>query len=119
MDDILVYNKTLEEHQQQLQQVFSILQDNKFYLKYSKCSFAHTQMEYLGHVISGDGVATDPTKIKDVENWPPPKNIKQVRAILGLAGYYRKFIRHYGKISKRLSYLLKKNTQFIWTPQHQ
>jgi hypothetical protein len=119
MDDILVYNKTLEEHQQQLQQVFSILQANNFYLKDYKCSFAQTQIEYLGHVISGDGVATDPTKIKAVESWPQPKDIMQVRAFLGLAGYYRKFIRHYGQISKPLSDLLKKNTQFIWTPQHQ
>lgn len=119
MDDILVYSKTLEEHKRHLAEVFQILQANGLLLKQSKCSFAQTHLEYLGHIISGQGDATDPSKIQAVENWPTPTNTKQLRSFLGLSGYYRKFIRHYGLISKPLTDLLKKNVQFMWTPQLQ
>jgi hypothetical protein len=119
MDDILVFSKTLEEHKKHLQEVFAILQANSLYLKKSKCSFAQTKIEYLGHVISSAGVATAPDKIQAVKEWETPENAKQLRSFLGLAGYYRKFIQHYGLISKPLTDLLKKHSQFIWTPQHQ
>lgn len=116
MDDILVYNKTLKEHKQHLQAVFDILQANKLFLKISKCSFAQKQLEYLGHIINGQGVATDPLKIQAVQNWSTPTDIKQVRAFLGLAGYYRKFIKHYGLISRPPTDLLnKKNTIYLDT----
>jgi hypothetical protein len=119
MDDILVFSKTLEEHKKHLQEVFDILPANSLYLKKSKCSFAQTKSEYLGHVISSTGVATAPNKIQAVKEWETPENAKQLRSFLGLAGYYRKFIQHYGLISKPLTDLLKKHSQFIWTPQHQ
>jgi hypothetical protein len=67
VDDILVYNKTLEDHKEHLQVVFTILQEHNLFLKKSKCTFAQPQLEYLGHIISGDGVATDPSKIKAVQ----------------------------------------------------
>lgn len=72
-------------------------------------------MEYLGHIISGHGVSTDEHKIQAVKEWPTPKNAKQVRVFLGLAGYYRKFIKNYGMISRPLIDLLKKNTIYHWT----
>jgi hypothetical protein len=115
MDDILVYSATLEEHVQLLQQVFSILEKHQFLIKRSNCSFAKTSVDYLGHVISKKGVATDPSKVIVVQQWPTPSNVKQVRGFLGLTGYYRRFIRHYGMIIKPLTELLKKNAQFIWT----
>jgi hypothetical protein len=118
MDDILIYSKTLDNHKQHLQEVFQILRDNKFYLKRSKCSFAQQSLEYLGHIISNQGVATDPVKIQAVKQWPTPTDMRQLRGFLRLSGYYRKFIRHYGILSKPLTDLLKKNTQFIWTSQH-
>jgi hypothetical protein len=119
MDDILIYSATLAEHIQHLHQVFEILQHHKFFLKASKCVFGQQQLEYLGHVISSQGVDTDPSKISDVQKWPEPQSVKQLRGFLGLTGYYRRFIKHYAMISSPLTTLLKKGTAFVWTSQTQ
>lgn len=119
MDDILVYSRTLEDHIHHLQQVLQLLQDNQFLLKESKCVFAQQSLEYLGHIISNNGVATEPTKIAAIQNWPTPTSVKQLRGFLGLTGYYRRFIQNYGVISRPLTQLLKKGVQFQWTPQAQ
>lgn len=116
MDDILIYNKTLEEHVQLLHQVFQILEKHQFFIKRSKCLFAQPSVEYLGHVISAAGVATDPSKIQAVLNWPTPKTVKELRGFLGLTGYYRKFVQHYGLLARPLTKLLKKGSQYQWTP---
>lgn len=119
VDDILIYSKSLEEHAAHLREVLEMLTKNKLYVKRSKCSFAQESLEYLGHIISKSGVATDSTKISAVKNWPQPRNTKQLRGFLGLAGYYRKFIRNFGAIYRPLTDLLKKNMQFIWTTHEQ
>lgn len=116
VDDILIYSKTLHEHSAHLQQVFQLLKTHQLYVKRSKCSFAQSSLEYLGHIIGANGVATDSAKIQAVEHWPRPENVKQLRGFLGLAGYYRKFIRQFGILCRPLTNLLKKNGQFIWTP---
>lgn len=116
MDDILIYSPTLEEHVRLLQQVFHILQHHQFVIKKSKCYFAQSSVEYLGHVVSAAGVSTAPSKVQAVSQWPVPKTLKELRGFLGLTGYYRRFIRHYGIISRPLTLLLKKGTQFLWTP---
>lgn len=108
MDDILVYTKTLEEHTKLLQQVLQILQSNQFFLKLSKCEFAKPSLEYLGHQISKDGVATEISKVQAVQQWPIPKNVKELRGFLGLTGYYHRFIKHYSTLSRPLTTLLKK-----------
>ena len=113
MDDILVYSATLEQHVTLLQLVFEILQTHQFLIKKSRCCFASNTVEYLGHVISANGVVTDPSKIQVVQQWPSPTNIKQLRGFLGLTGYYRKFIKHYAMIIKPLTDLLRKDTQFL------
>ena len=92
---------------------------NQFYVKLSKCVFAQQQLEYLGHLITPAGVATEPSKISAVSRWPTPTNVKQLRGFLGLTGYYRRFIKHYGLISKPLTHLLKKGVPFQWTSQVQ
>ena len=119
MDDILIYSPTLQSHQEHLAQVCTILQKHQLSIKKSKCSFAQQRLEYLGHIISDKGVATDPSKVQAVQQWPTPRNAKDVRRILGMTGYYRKFIQHYSLISRVLSDLLKKDTQFHWTNTHQ
>lgn len=119
MDDILIYSKTLEEHIIHIKQVLQILSDNQFYIKASKCEIAKPQLEYLGHLISGNGVATEPSKISAVSAWPIPKIVKQLRGFLGLTGYYRRFIQHYGVISRPLTQLLRKETRFLWTAKEQ
>ena len=116
MDDILVFSETMEEHVHHLQQVFMILEKNQFLLKKSKCVFAQRSLEYLGHIVSSQGVATEPSKIQAVTQWPQPSNVKQLRGFLGLTGYYRRFIKHYGLISRPLTQMLKKGVQFQWTP---
>jgi hypothetical protein len=119
VDDILIYSKTLDSHLEHLQQVFTILEHHKLYLKKSKCSFAQQSLEYLGHIICGKGVATDSTKTQTIATWPTPKDAKELRSFLGLSGYYRKFIRNYGAISRPLTDLLKKHTVFHWNPDLQ
>lgn len=93
----------------------AILDEHQLKLKRSKCSFAKQQLTYLGHIISKSGVAADHKNIEAVRNWPSPTNVKEVRGFLGLAGYYRKFVRHFGLISRPLTDLLKKHVVFLWT----
>ena len=112
-DDILIYSKSISEHLGHLKLVLQTMQDHTLYAKRSKCTFAVSQVEYLGHIISDKGVATDPAKIESMKEWPIPKNVKQLRGFLGLTGYYRRFIKGYAVISKPLTVLLKKNS-FMW-----
>jgi len=115
LDDILIYSPDLDSHLAHLEQVLETLKTNQLYLKKSKCSFAQGQVEYLGHVISGRGVATASDKIEAMLKWPVPKNVTDVRAFLGLTGYYRRFVKDYGCIAKPLTQLLK-HKQFQWSP---
>jgi hypothetical protein len=113
-DDILIYSKTLEDHVRHIKQVFQLLSQDQWKVKLSKCVFAQREISYLGHVISQDGVATDPAKVSAISAWPTP-SVKELRSFLGLAGYYRKFVRNFGIISQPLTALLKKHALFVWT----
>ena len=99
--------------------VFQTLREHQFFAKSTKCTFAQQQLEYLGHIISDKGVQTDPEKTLAMARWPTPQNVTELRGFLGLTGYYRKFIKNYGIISRSLTDLLKKNIVFVWTPTNQ
>jgi hypothetical protein len=118
-DDILVYNSSLVDHLYHLQQVFELMSPEQWKIKLSKCLFAQNQVTYLGHAISQNGVAIDSSKISAISSWSTPTNLKELRSFLGLAGYYRKFVRHFGIICQPLNALLKYFFVFVWTQQHQ
>ena len=114
IDDILVFSKNEEEHEEHLRLVLQKLRENQLYAKLSKCDFWLREVSFLGHVISDGGIAVDPSKVQDVLNWNPPKNVSEIRSFLGLAGYYRRFIEGCSKIVKPLTSLLEKGKEFKW-----
>ena len=89
IDDILVYSKTWEEHAQHLRIILQTLREHQLYAKKEKCDFWLTEVKFLGHVISGQGISVDPSKVETVLQWERPKNVAEIRSFLGLAGYYR------------------------------
>lgn len=107
-DDILIYSRTLIDHLSHLTQVFNQLRFHSLKVKQSKCSFGQQSVEYLGRIISATRVSIDPTKVASIVQWPKPKTLKALRGFLGLAGYYRKFLQHFGIIAKPLTNMLKK-----------
>jgi hypothetical protein len=117
--DILIYSTSFEDDLTHLSIVLQLLQTDQWKVNLAKCAFAQTSIFYLGHMISADGVASDPSKILVIQQWPALVNVKELRSFLGLAGFYRKFVRHIGLISRPLTELLKKNILFVWTPDHQ
>jgi hypothetical protein len=94
--------------------VFVVLRDHQLFIKFKKCAFAQQQIDYLGHIISVNGVSTDPSKISAMVDWSTPKTFTDLRGFLGLTGYYKKFMKNYGILAKPLTSLLQ-NKQFQWT----
>lgn len=113
-DDILVYSPSFSDHFRHLETVLQVLRNNILFVKLSKCSFGMGEVDYLGHTVSGTGVAMDKDKVQTMMEWPQPSNIKQLRGFLGLTGYYRLFIKGYASIDSPLTDLLKKEG-FKWT----
>jgi hypothetical protein len=112
-DDILVYSGDMKTHTTHLRTALDLLLQNQLFAKSSKCKFGCEEAEYLGHIVTAEGVSADPGKIAAMVDWPLPKNIKALRGFLGLTGYYRKFIKGYGSIASPLTAMLKKNS-FGW-----
>src|SRR3954454_4336803 len=117
IDDILIYSKLEEEHEGHLRLVLQTLREHQLYAKFSKCEFWMDSVEFLGHVISKDGIAVNPSKVQSVLEWEAPKNVKEVRGFLGVGGYFRRFIEGVSQIAGPMTKLLRKNTPFAWTAQ--
>lgn len=117
MDDILVYSKTAEDHAQHLRHVLQLLRKHELYAKRSKCLFFQRKIKFLGHVISADGISVDEDKIEAIQRWPIPKNVAELRAFLGLAGYYRRFVPGFSKVALPLTLLLRTENTFNMGPQ--
>ena len=93
IDDILVYSKDAQEHEQHLRIVLETLREKRLYAKLSKCDFWLKEVSFLGHIVSAEGIRVDPAKIEAIVNWKPPRNVTDLRSFLGIAGYYRRFVR--------------------------
>jgi hypothetical protein len=117
IDDILIYSKDKAEHAEHLRITLQVLREHQLYAKFSKCEFWLDQVEFLGHVISKEGIAVNPNKVQSVLDWQAPKNAKEIRGFLGMAGYYRRFIEGFSKIAGPMTKLLRKNVPFVWTEQ--
>ncbi|KAG8500640.1 hypothetical protein CXB51_002642 [Gossypium anomalum] len=112
IDDILVYLRDETEHAEHLRLVLQILRDKQLYAKFSKCEFWLREVSFLGHVVSASGIRVDPSKISTILNWKPPRNITKVRSFLGLAGYYRRFVKGFSMIATPMKKLLQKDVKF-------
>ncbi|GJZ72380.1 reverse transcriptase domain-containing protein [Tanacetum coccineum] len=114
IDDILIYSKTKEDHENHLRLMLDLLRKEKLYAKFSKCEFWLQEVHYLGHVANHNGIHVDLSKIEAVKSWKAPTTPSEVRSFLGLAGYYRRFIKNFSKISKPLTLLTQKNQKYEW-----
>ena len=112
IDDILVYSKNEEEHAEHLTTVLRLLRENQLYTKLDKCSFFQTEVHYLGHVVCRDGIVVDPENIRAIMAWTSPRNVDEVRYFMGLAGYYRRFIKNFSQISYPITSLQRKGKKF-------
>ena len=119
LDDILIYSKTAEEHKQHIRTILEALRQQKLYAKLSKCEFAKSQVGFLGHIISRTGVSMDPEKTQAITTWPTPKNVNDIERFLGLAGYYRRFVNQYSRISAPLNELKKHDVTWRWSEVEQ
>ncbi|XP_027915650.1 uncharacterized protein LOC114175090 [Vigna unguiculata] len=117
IDDILIYSESRDEHSEHLRVVLGILREHKLYGKLSKHEFWLEEVQFLGHVISAQGIAVDPTKIEAVVKWETPQTVTEVRSLLGLVGYYRRFVEGFSKMVSPLTQLTRKNQPFSWTDE--
>ncbi|GKF67897.1 putative reverse transcriptase domain-containing protein, partial [Tanacetum coccineum] len=114
INDILIYSRNKEEHADHLRIILELLKKEKLYAKFSKCDLWISIVQFLRHVIDSQGIYVDPAKIEAVMNWASPTTPTEVRQFLGLAGYYRRFIKKTSKIAKSLTRLTQKNKKYIW-----
>ncbi|GJR17339.1 putative reverse transcriptase domain-containing protein [Tanacetum coccineum] len=114
IDDILIYSKNKQEHEEHLKLILELLKKEELYAKFSKCEFWIPKVQFLGHVIDSEGIHVDPAKIESIKDWTSPKSPTEIRQFLGLAGYYRRFIEGFSKIAKPMTKLTQKKVKFEW-----
>ena len=117
IDDILIYSRTLKEHECSLTIMLQTLREHKLYSKMSKCEFWMKEVKFLAHVVSEQGVAIDLARTEAVMKWEPLMNVTEVHSFLGLAGYYQRFVEGFSKLSMPMTHLTKKREKFLWTPE--
>ncbi|GJR84785.1 putative reverse transcriptase domain-containing protein [Tanacetum coccineum] len=114
IDDILIYSKNKQEHEEHLKLILELLKKEELYAKFSKCEFWIPKVQFLGHVIDSEGIHVDPAKIESIKDWASPKSPTEIHQFLGLAGYYRRFIEGFSKIAKPMTKLTQKKVKFVW-----
>ncbi|GJR87299.1 putative reverse transcriptase domain-containing protein [Tanacetum coccineum] len=114
IDDILIYSKNKQEHEEHLKLILELLKKEELYAKFSKCEFWIPKVQFLGHVIDSKGIHVDPAKIESIKDWASPKSPTEIRQFLGLVGYYRRFIEGFSKIAKPMTKLTQKKVKFEW-----
>ena len=112
LDDVIVYSRSFEEHITHVNEVFQRLSKANLRLNKEKCIFFRRELPFLGHIVNEKGILMDPKKVEAVHNMPAPKNIRQLRAFIGLVSYYRKFIKDFARIAAPLHELTKKSIRF-------
>jgi hypothetical protein len=117
LDDLLVSSETFDAHLGHLRQVFQRLRDNHLHLKPSKCFFARREVEFLGHIVGADGLRMNAAKIEKIINFPQPKSVKELRGFLGMAGWYRKFSKDFGKLAAPLTNLTRPSVPYVWSDE--
>jgi len=115
LDDILIYSNSLEENKRHVKLVLTRLRSARLFAKPEKCQFHVSEIEFLGYVISPSGISMDPSKVSAITSWPPPKSVHDIQVFIGFANFYRRFISNYSGITSPITYLLKKNVDFIWS----
>jgi len=115
IDDVLIFSKTYDEHVIHVRTVLTILLENKLYCKLKKCEFFKSSIEFLGYIISDQGISMCQDKVKAIRDWPRPKAVKEIQQFLGLANFYRRFIKNFSSIVQPLTNLTKKNIEFVWS----
>jgi hypothetical protein len=119
LDEILIYSDTFEEYQEHVNLVLEAFEKAGLHLKPEKCEFHCQEVKYLGLIISTEGIKMDPEKITAVQDWEAPRNLKDVRASLGFANFYCRFVRNYSRIVQPLTLLTRKGVAFVWKEEHQ
>jgi len=119
LDDVLIFSRSLEDHRKHVKMVLERLRKHKLFANQEKCEFGRQSIHFLGHVVSKDGIGMESSKLDEIRQWPVPKTVEDIRAFLGLTGYYRKFIHKFSQIAAPLSNLTRNQTPFIWTEVEQ
>jgi hypothetical protein len=119
IDDILVYSKTEQEHEEHLRVDLQNLRKHQLYAKFDKCDFHQKKIQYLGHVIFAKGIAVDPKKVRAIMEWLVMKDVANIQSFMGITGYYHKFIEGFSKIAYPITLLQNKGTKFNWSQKCQ
>ena len=114
IDDILIYSKSKEEHEEHLKIVLQELGEHQLFAKFSKCDFFKDKIQYLGQVVTKEGIFVHPEKIQEIEDWSVPKDVTDVRSFMGITSYYQRFIEGFSRISNPITSLQKKGKKFNW-----